>query len=426
MRERSVDDIVIRVERIGKLYSIGSPSSGSTLRDALGRFLSNPLRVLRKPTANGTGIIWALKDICFEVKRGEVLGVIGSNGAGKSTLLKILSRITQPTEGRIELTGRAGSLLEVGTGFHPELTGRENIYHNGAILGMKRAEIAQKFDQIVQFAELERFIDTPVKHYSSGMYARLAFSVAAHLQPDILIVDEVLAVGDVRFQKKCLGRMEEVAEQGRTVLFVSHNMSAVKSLCSRAIFLEEGRLKAEGDVNKIVDLYLKVEERPKADGTIPEVAPRFGTREALLRRVTLRDTRGQSIQSVLLGQKFRISCIFEVRRRIEDAVVEIGISDSDGQRVVTISNIDEGRPQMQIDPGLREITAEIDVTLLPRDYWIDVSIHHITGTTIDWIERAFPFTAVNNSENASDYYRWGQVRGFVRPRSCWENPRMIE
>ena len=204
----------------------------------------------------GARSIWALKDVSFDINRGEVVGIIGRNGAGKSTLLKILSEITEPTEGRVEIHGRVGSLLEVGTGFHPELTGRENVYLNGAILGMKRAEIERKFDEIVAFAEVEKFIDTPVKHYSSGMYLRLAFAVAAHLEPEILIVDEVLAVGDAAFQKKCLGKMAGVAKEGRTVLFVSHNMPAITRLCERAILLDEGRLLQDGVSHQVVKAYL--------------------------------------------------------------------------------------------------------------------------------------------------------------------------
>src|SRR5918992_1673873 len=229
---------IISVESIGKKYVIGSlANKSSTLREALMRSLRSPWRALRIRDIDS---IWALRDISFTVYPGDVIGIVGKNGAGKSTLLKVLSRITEPTTGRAELYGRVGSLLEVGTGFHPELTGRENIYLNGAMLGMKRAEIERKFDEIVAFAEVERFLDTPVKRYSSGMYVRLAFAVAAHLEPEILIVDEVLAVGDANFQKKCLGRMNDVAKGGRTILFVSHNMDAVLSLCTHTVLVKAG------------------------------------------------------------------------------------------------------------------------------------------------------------------------------------------
>jgi len=254
-----MSEIAIRVEKLGKRYSIGKRERYHALRDTLSDALSAPFRWLRHGgSANGNGApehIWALRDISFEVPRGEVVGIVGRNGAGKSTLLKVLSRITEPTEGRAEIHGRVGSLLEVGTGFHPELTGRENVYLNGAILGMHKAEIARKFDEIVAFAEIEKFIDTPVKHYSSGMYMRLAFAVAAHLDTDILIVDEVLAVGDAEFQKKCLGKMSDISRGGRTVLFVSHNLSAVRSLCGTGILLENGELHGRGPIHNVIGEY---------------------------------------------------------------------------------------------------------------------------------------------------------------------------
>jgi lipopolysaccharide transport system ATP-binding protein len=250
--------LAIRVNNLGKKYRIGGRQEGyGTLRDALASAVQVPLQMLRNRDRRIRPVeIWALRDVSFEVKPGEVLGIIGRNGAGKSTLLKILSRITYPTVGRAEIFGRVGSLLEVGTGFHPELTGRENIYLNGAVLGMKKAEIQRKFDEIVEFSEIAQFLDTPVKRYSSGMYMRLAFAIAAHLEPEILIVDEVLAVGDAAFQRKCLGKMENVAREGRTVLFVSHNMPAILSLCGRVMLLELGRLVDQGSPSSVVQNYL--------------------------------------------------------------------------------------------------------------------------------------------------------------------------
>ncbi|HPC06089.1 MAG TPA: ABC transporter ATP-binding protein [Anaerolineaceae bacterium] len=251
-----MDDTVIRVENLGKQYRIGtSIEAYGTLRDSLGKVFK-PRKDQDDTDENGENFIWALRGLNFEVKQGQVLGVIGRNGAGKSTLLKILSRVTYPTEGFAEIRGRVGSLLEVGTGFHPELSGRENILLNGAILGMKRTEIEKKFDEIVDFAEIEKFIDTPVKRYSSGMYLRLAFAVAAHLEPEILVVDEVLAVGDAEFQRKCLGKMSDVAQQGRTVLFVSHNMSAVLRLTEESLVIEKGKLAMRAPSGEAVDYYL--------------------------------------------------------------------------------------------------------------------------------------------------------------------------
>jgi len=288
-----MSDIAIRVEGLGKRYRLGQQVGYKTLRETFFLAYHTPTRILgqrvrrmrwtedRGPKTEVAGLpspvpspqspvsgpqspvpsqsdhIWALKDVSFEVNRGEAVGIIGRNGSGKSTLLKILSRITAPTEGCVEVHGRLGSLLEVGTGFHPELTGRENIYLNGAVIGMKRAEVNRKFDEIVAFAEIEKFLDTPVKRYSSGMYVRLAFAVAAHLEPEILIVDEVLAVGDAQFQKKCLGKMGDVAREGRTVLFVSHNMSAIRQLCPRSMLLENGRILQAGPASEVIDSYLQ-------------------------------------------------------------------------------------------------------------------------------------------------------------------------
>ncbi|HJP94993.1 MAG TPA: ABC transporter ATP-binding protein [Pyrinomonadaceae bacterium] len=246
--------LIITAENLAKQYRIGTRQEYS-LRDVLAETLSAPIQRLRRRTNGNT--IWALKNINFKIAQGEVVGIVGRNGAGKSTLLKVLSRITEPTRGCVKLYGRVGSLLEVGTGFHPELTGRENIFLNGAILGMTRREISRKFDEIVSFAEIERFIETPVKHYSSGMYTRLAFAVAAHLEPEILLVDEVLAVGDASFQKKCLGKMSEIAGEGRTVLFVSHNMAAVSQLCTRAMLVADGQIQRAGPTQEVVAEYFK-------------------------------------------------------------------------------------------------------------------------------------------------------------------------
>jgi lipopolysaccharide transport system ATP-binding protein len=255
-----MSDVVIRAENLGKRYRLGERERYVALRDILARAVTSPFQVFRRPNTSPpkgkASHFWALSDVSFEIHQGDVIGIVGRNGAGKSTLLKILARVTKPTRGVVQIRGRLSSLLEVGTGFHPELTGRENTYLNGAILGMSRLEIERKFDEIIAFAEIEKFVDTPVKHYSSGMYVRLAFSVAAHLEPDILLVDEVLAVGDVAFQKKCLGRMGDVARRGRTVLFVSHNMAAITSLCKTVMVLDQGRVKTMGRTQQAINEYL--------------------------------------------------------------------------------------------------------------------------------------------------------------------------
>lgn len=295
---------IIKINNLSKRYRIGAKEQGyKTFREAIVDGISAPVRNLAKlrkltkfksgQSQNEEDVIWALKDICFEVNEGEVLGIIGRNGAGKTTLLKILSRITEPTSGTIEINGRVSSLLEVGTGFHPELTGRENIFLNGAILGMRKREIEQKFDEIVNFSEIEKFIDTPVKRYSSGMYVRLAFAVAAHLEPEVLLVDEVLAVGDIVFQRKCLGKMEEVAKGGRTVLFVSHNMESIRKLCTRGIILHEGTVVMEGCTDETVSKYLGETMDRTAERTWPDINKAPGDDVVRMHAVRVLDQNGK-------------------------------------------------------------------------------------------------------------------------------------
>jgi len=278
---------IVRIEDLSKQYCIGARENGyDTLRESLVHSFKAPFKRLRRDKSKPQ-TIWALKDVTFNVGEGEVVGVIGRNGAGKSTLLKVLSRITEPTSGRVELYGRVASLLEVGTGFHPELTGRENIYLNGAILGMRKTEIDRKFDEIVAFAELEKFLDTPVKRYSSGMYMRLAFAVASHLEPEILLVDEVLAVGDAAFQKKCLGKMGEVAREGRTVVFVSHNLAAVRSLCGRAVWMDGGEVAELGETGQVVFDYLQKGNLSTLEQEWPDLATAPGNEKLKIRRARL-------------------------------------------------------------------------------------------------------------------------------------------
>jgi lipopolysaccharide transport system ATP-binding protein len=313
-----MSDVVIRVEGLGKRYQIGTARGApSTLRESLTGALTAPVRAIRRaftspPRAPAElegggqrGEFWALRDLSFEVRRGDIVGVVGRNGAGKSTLLKILSRITDPTTGRVELTGRVGALLEVGTGFHSELTGRENIYLNGAILGMRRAEIARKFDEIVAFADVTQFLDTAVKHYSSGMYTRLAFAVAAHLEPEILVIDEVLAVGDAQFQKKCLGKMAEVAKEGRTVLFVSHNMSAILGLCTQGIWLDQGQRRDEGPIAKVVNSYARAVSG-MIDNDLSVVPKREGAGRVRFTRYWLESPRGERVEHAVSGEALHV------------------------------------------------------------------------------------------------------------------------
>lgn len=303
--------VVIRCEGIGKRYRLGQRQRYRALRDTLTDALRAPFRLLRpafrlKPAGDSRGpeYLWALKDVSVEIRHGEVLGIIGRNGAGKSTLLKILSRITAPSAGRAEIHGRTGALLEVGTGFHPELTGRENIFLNGAILGMSRHEIERRFDEIVDFSECSRFLDTPVKHYSSGMYMRLAFAVAAHLETEILFVDEVLAVGDAAFQKKCLGKMSDAARQGRTVLFVSHNLLAVDSLCSRAICLHEGKIVVEGPPRQVTSRYLKEWIQTSTEVIHEDMASAPGNEMIRLHRACVHPLNGSPANQITVRTPF--------------------------------------------------------------------------------------------------------------------------
>ncbi len=325
----------ITVEQLGKQYRIGERESYETLRDAIVRSFRSPWERTRKHVTT----FWALRDVSFNVGQGEVVGIIGRNGAGKSTLLKIFSRITEPTTGRIDLYGRVGSLLEVGTGFHPELTGRENVFLNGAILGMRRAEIAAKFDQIVAFAEVERFIDTPVKRYSSGMYLRLAFAVAAFLESEILLVDEVLAVGDANFQKRCLGKMRDISAGGRTVIFVSHNMAAIESLCTRCLMISQGQLQADGTPHEIISQYMATDLATQATSCDLHSHPnRRGGMKPLMQRVMLLSEKGFAVSSVRMGGSLSVQVDFCCAGHPLRPNLEVCVKNSFGVSVFNVSN----------------------------------------------------------------------------------------
>jgi len=342
-------DTVISVENLYKSYLVGHQSAErerySSLRDVVARNVRNLTRktadlIYGRQIVQGDEVeeFWALNNVNFQVNQGDVVGIIGRNGAGKSTLLKILSRITEPTKGRISIRGRVSSLLEVGTGFHPELTGRENIYLNGAILGMTRSEIRKKFDEIVAFAEVDKFLDTPVKRYSSGMYVRLAFAVAAHLEPEILVVDEVLAVGDVQFQKKCIGKIDDVAKQGRTVLFVSHNMVAVRSLCSRAILLQDGIIINDAEVNEVADRYLRdgIEAGGLIEWNDPAKAP--GDHSVKLKSIGI-FCGGMEPGKVDIQKDFKINVEYWVLQENNRIIVSFHLHNSRGELVVTSGNM---------------------------------------------------------------------------------------
>jgi lipopolysaccharide transport system ATP-binding protein len=429
-----MSDIAIRVDGLGKQYLIGKrQASYGSLRESLAETFARPFRAARSlVTRNGNGhltsdlrpltsdsgsspsdTIWALKDVSFEVTRGEVVGIIGRNGAGKSTLLKVLSRITEPTTGAVDIYGRVGSLLEVGTGFHPELTGRENIFLNGAILGMRRAEIERKFDEIVAFAELEKFLDTPVKHYSSGMYTRLAFSVAAHLEPEILLVDEVLAVGDAEFQKKCLGRMKDVAQQGRTVLFVSHNMTALQSLCERAIWLDAGRVIQDGEARRVVSAYLETSAAAVLDQTWEDPATAPGNDYARLRRARLLVDGENPSEPITVRTPLRVE--FEYWNFIPDAELNLSLHlyGLDGGCI-----FNSGSGSAICPSGLMRSVCFIPGNLLnDGTYRIMIMIVRDQSVALWSCEDVIVFEVIETDRGGAWYGKWP---GTVRPKLRWD------
>lgn len=416
-----MSDLAIRVENIGKQYRIGASPTSSyrTLREVIGDAVRAPLRRLRGETY-ATTTIWALRNVSFEVRKGQVLGLIGRNGAGKSTLLKILSRVTEPTEGHAEIHGRVGSLLEVGTGFHPELTGRENIFLNGAILGMKRSEIANKMDEIIEFSEVEKFIDTPVKRYSSGMYLRLAFSVAAHLEPEILVVDEVLAVGDAEFQRKCLGKMNDVAQQGRTVLFVSHNMSAIMRLTEEALVIEQGTLALRAPTAQAVDYYLSqgLSQEGQRCWSAEEVKEAHPFRPLGLRVI---DTRGKVVDTVRSIEPFTIEVEYEVKAPISGLRVGIYLNNMRGEMVFTTFDTDDLEKFKQY--SVRQPGTYISRCTIPADYLNGGRFMLGVNASSYRIKRYFQddqAVAFNVNASGSPGTQWPEQRqGIVRPRLDW-------
>lgn len=417
-----MSEIAIRVHGLGKQYRLGGKvQSYRTLRDTIVDTLTWPLRLVKGELRHRAEKIWALRDVSFEIQRGQVLGIIGRNGAGKSTLLKILSRVTEPTVGYAEIHGRVGSLLEVGTGFHPELTGRENIYLNGAVLGMKRREIAGKFDEIVDFSGVSKFIDTPVKHYSSGMYLRLAFSVAAHLEPEILVVDEVLAVGDAEFQRKCLGKMSDVAEAGRTVLFVSHNMSAILRLTEESIVLETGKLTYRAATRQAVDYYMasglsQSGERIWSPDEIPADAEPF--RPIAMR---VRDPQGKVVEAVQSRQPLEIEVEYELVKPIKGLRVGVYLQTVRGETVFTSFDTDELE---QYDKyAIRSAGHYISRTQLPAhflnegQYVLGINASSFRVRRYFQEERALAFTV---DAIGAPGMQWPEPRqGPVRPMLAW-------
>jgi len=392
-------NISIEVENLSKVYTIGlAKQRHDTLRDQLVDMISSPFRKRRKEREDGT--FWALRDVSFKVMQGEVLGIIGRNGAGKSTLLKLLSRITEPTSGRAVINGRVGSLLEVGTGFHPELTGRENVYLNGAILGMHRSEINQKFDEIVAFAEIDQFLDTPVKRYSSGMYVRLAFAVAAHLEPEILLVDEVLAVGDVEFQKKCLGKMDDVAKLGRTVLFVSHNMNAIQRLCSETIFIDKGTLVEKGLTRDVVSHYISsnfYSTGPREWINLVD-ADRVGTGEAYFDAIYYESPSKEIGYKPYSNGPVEFSVMIESNGPRSVSSIAITIFDQYGTKLVNADSVSLGKA-VELKAGRNQFKFKINrLHLNPGVYVVGLWMAKSSGNVLDQIYSAIRIDVIDLEE----------------------------
>ncbi|MBA2527497.1 MAG: ABC transporter ATP-binding protein [Pyrinomonadaceae bacterium] len=415
---------IIKVENLSKQYRIGaSQAAYATLRESLVAAVRAPLDRLRRHNGSlADTTVWALKDISFEVQAGEVVGIIGRNGAGKSTLLKVLSRITEPTTGRVELYGRVGSLLEVGTGFHPELTGRENIYLNGATLGMRRSEIERKFDEIVAFAEIQKFLDTPVKRYSSGMYMRLAFAVAAHLEPEILIVDEVLAVGDARFQRKCLDKMQDVGQQGRTVLFVSHNMPAITRLCRRTVLLDAGTVLKDGPPHEVVSAYLGSGLGTSAVRQWPDLDKAPGNDIVRLRAARVCAEDGQAIDALDIRKPVGIEMEYEVLKSGSILVPNLHFYNEEGICVFVAGDYDPAWRGKSRPKGRYVSTAWVPGNLLSEGSLIvGLAVSTMNPITIHFYERdAVAFQVIDSLDGDSargDYA--GSMRGAVRPLLRW-------
>jgi lipopolysaccharide transport system ATP-binding protein len=408
-----MSDSVIRVENIGKKYIIGHEKQEryTALRDVMANSAKGLVKSFqsgkfREPDPSSEEF-WALKDVSFEIKQGDKVGIIGRNGAGKSTLLKILSRITEPTEGQISIKGRVASLLEVGTGFHPELTGRENIFLNGAILGMRREEIRRKFDEIVAFSEVEKFLDTPVKRYSSGMYVRLAFSVAAHLEPEILILDEVLAVGDIAFQKKCLGKMNDVASEGRTVVFVSHDISAVRKLCEKTILLDKGSILKIGDTDSVLKTYSETGMNAQFTYNLPR--PKDENVPGYAHKLTIEDKNGNPTFSIPVGNPWQVRVNFTITRNIEHFVIGLGLFTSEDLPLRT-----SWSKACSVVPGEYEAVFNEDTVILGTGRYILVVGLSENNKAIHYVENAAILDIAEFSEEF-DFVKVSSVGSILNP-----------
>ena len=418
----------IAVEGLGKRFRLGERERYVALRDLLARALAAPFRrraaaAAARGDGDGDGHIWALRDVSFDVREGETIGIIGRNGAGKSTLLKILARITRPTAGRAAVRGRVGSLLEVGTGFHPELTGRENVYFSGAILGMKKREIDGKFDEIVAFSGVEKFLDTPLKHYSSGMQLRLAFSVAAHLEPEVLLVDEVLAVGDIEFQRKCLGKMEEVTRGGRTVLFVSHNMGAVRRLCTRGVWLDGGALRLAATAGECIDAYsASVDAAAEAGAGVYDLGARTdrgGSGDARIASIRLLDSEGRPRSAVEFGEPFTLEFKLTIVRTTPSCFVGLTILGADGTALLGSHHSDSAEVRTLAAGTEHTLRCFVSPNLLrPGRYALQVGVLDCaTWACHDWMYSAGTFAVEEGSGRFGRVPDWRPA--YIQPVLEW-------
>lgn len=404
---------ILEIQNISKKFRIQHEKQAYlSLRDSL--------TSLFKQNNSSTEEFYALKDVSFNVMPGESMGIIGKNGAGKSTLLKILSKITPPTSGKIISRGRIASLLEVGTGFHPELSGRENVFLNGSILGMKRKEIQNKFDEIIDFSGIEKFLDTPLKHYSSGMQLRLAFAVAAFLEPEILIIDEVLAVGDAEFQKKCLGKMEDVSKSGRTILFVSHNMASMKELCKQGLLMEQGRIIYGGSMSQTIENYLSTASKTRHTGEIPENASSINTGSMKFKKFILLGNDGNAIDSVNYLSPMHLYFELEAIDHLSDSLIDVRINTLDGIELVHAMNKYSSSEKSPFKLGKNIIHCKLANQLQPGKYSFTIGIHQTNGATLDYVENIFDFNVLNIAADENADFIYNFKLGLVRFESEWE------
>ncbi|MCP4420628.1 MAG: ABC transporter ATP-binding protein [Chloroflexi bacterium] len=426
-----MNDIAIQVENLSKQYHIGATQARyQTFREAIINVATSPIRrvgKLLRGQATGAAeldeIIWALKDVSFKVNRGEVLGIIGRNGAGKSTMLKVLSRITEPTKGKARIRGRVGSLLEVGTGFHPELTGRENVFLNGAILGMSREEIENKFDEIIAFAEIGKFIDTPVKHYSSGMQVRLAFAVAAHLEPEILLVDEVLAVGDASFQRKCLGKMGDVARGGRTILFVSHNMGAVNRLCERVIWIDNGQVVMSGEPQKVIGEYLTRYTNSEGQCLWPKGISNPESDELKALSISILDESDTVTSSISVHKPFALEIEYQVNSPLPYCRVGFQLTAIDGVIVFTAYDSDNEAYANRLEPGRYKARCQVPANLLNVGRYI-ISLNAGIPNVKNLVFLDGILTLNIEDTGAVGSHMYSKRSGIIRPDLRWKRAKV--